>query len=230
MSYAFGGDLAVVENDSSVATQYSLSRAVDGRAKQVIWSKRVDKVDGEKPNLWCRLGAWDENEHGIIAILEFNEGKMGVLQFDAQAKLISEISVTNGDWNRAAGGNGSFKPIAPAEITLKTLLGKVSKFYIRDGELIGEDGAKVDRTGGASEWLGTKENLKDQNLKLKLNESGSSKIRDAQTFDDSKPPRAKTEASGQLDKADAEILFSVVALLILVMFLAALWLLKWRKA
>ena len=118
---------------------------------------------------------------------------MGILQFDAAAKLTSEVSVTNGDWNRATRGEGSFKVKAPDEITLRTTGrqvlnfltpdeksidedgatadGKISTFHLRDGELIGKDGSTVDRTGLGPLFMGTKETSAPSSRKQSLNKN-----------------------------------------------------------
>lgn len=220
LGHALGGDLTIVEDDSPVATRYSLNRTEAGTSDRVIWSKQVEKVDGERPNSWCRLDKWDENERGIIVVIEFSQSQMGILQFDAQANLISEIDVTNGDWNRAAGGDGSFKLKAPDEITLKTLVGNVSKFFVRDGELIGEDGAMVDRTGLAS-W--TEEPSRPLKRKPILNAEGTPQ--EVRNSDHTKSSILTSKTTGQ----DSLKWWLYAVVLILAASAAAFFMLKWQK-
>lgn len=152
-----GSDEDLILNAKDTLTESTYDLVVsEGRKERVIWIKTIPKVDGKIPFDWCKLIASDRNGQGMIAFLERNLSRIGVLQFDANGQLIAEFEARDPNkWLANLGWGGTVSVIAPNEIIVDDGKGRSEQFMFLNGKIVDGKGTSIEnrlnRIGGKTD-------------------------------------------------------------------------------
>lgn len=133
--------LAFDMQEDTDATIYNLQFR-HGQTVKTIWSRRVELISRKKPHDWCNLFKWEQNEHGILALVETSAVTGKLLQFGSNGDLIAEIEIGH-SFLRDGGSQVKLEP--PDKIESASPDGNITKFVIRDGQLADENGRIFER-------------------------------------------------------------------------------------
>lgn len=131
-------ELAFAKQETRDSTIYNL-QLTGKQGVQTVWSREVALINEKKPDDYCSLLSWARNEHGLLAIVYFNESFGRLLQFDPANKILAQIDIGS-KWIQHEKREEKIQLVPPDRIEVTSGQGILSETIIRDGKLYNPDG------------------------------------------------------------------------------------------
>jgi hypothetical protein len=101
----------------------------------ILWSRTLPESKISPPPEWCALVGYDENEKGSIALLELNESKIGLLQFNPKGEVVAQFEGRDPGWLKQLRMGASISVEAPDKITISRSGSVASSAVFVDGRI-----------------------------------------------------------------------------------------------
>ncbi len=137
-----GERFEIKSKESLEDTRYDLVLH-DGGVDRILWTKVVQKINGQVPEDWANLVDAERNDEGMLVFIEANESMATVLQFDSNGKMLIDLKLNDPGWLRIARLNGIVMVQAPDKVLAKLDNGRVVTSTVAGGTLVDEAGLDI---------------------------------------------------------------------------------------